>query len=264
LKELYLGNCRLGNDILEELFMRLHASLLERLSLSSPEVKSRNQLTRYKALLSLMQASKTLHTLELANMDIQPDCQIIENCRNTAIRHLDLSDNTSVKGICPSLLSLRLARNAITLPFSYPMLPNELLLLNLAHNPIPPCHFKEFLKYSYFGSLKQLVVDHVRLDGDLPCFQFFLEQSLSMVQLSMVDCSLIQPGFLNIAHGVRHSRSLEQLDLSWNRISNEKVADYLAHMLQGSTLKEVRMRHCDIKDSLGHIIFRNIRKNKTI
>lgn len=141
-------------------------------------------------------------------MDIQPDSLIIETCRNSNVKHLDLSDNTGVKGISPTLLSLKLSRNAITIPFSYPMLPNELHLLDLSYNKIPYSHFKEFLKFSYFSSLKQLVVDHVRLDGDLSCFQYFLEQSLSIVHLSMVSCDIIQTGFLCIAHGVKHSRSL--------------------------------------------------------
>ena len=35
-------------------------------------------------------------------------------------------------------------------------------------------------------------------------------------------------------------------------------------MLQGCTLKEIKLRHCDIKDNLGHIIFHNIKRNKTI
>jgi Ran GTPase-activating protein (RanGAP) involved in mRNA processing and transport len=80
----------------------------------------------------------------------------------------------------------------------------------------------------------------------------------------MVGCDLSQGGFLNIAHGIKHNRSLEVLNLSWNRVLNEKVADYICHMLQGCGLKEVRLRHCDIKDRLGHIIFHNIRKNKTL
>lgn len=57
-------------------------------------------------------------------MDIQPDCLIIESCKNTTVKHLDLSDNTNVKGNCHTLLSLNLTRNKITVPFTYPMLPN--------------------------------------------------------------------------------------------------------------------------------------------
>ncbi len=75
-------------------------------------------------LISLIQSTRTLTTLELGNMDIQPDCLIIENCRNTTVKHLDISDNTNVKGNCHTLLSLNLTRNAITAPFSYPMFPH--------------------------------------------------------------------------------------------------------------------------------------------
>lgn len=35
-------------------------------------------------------------------------------------------------------------------------------------------------------------------------------------------------------------------------------------MLQGCSLKSLKMRHCDIKDHLGQIIFQNIHKNKAI
>ena len=70
-------------------------------------------------------------------MDIQPDCMILESCRNTSLRHIDLSDNTNVKGIAPSLLSLNLSRNSIVIPFTYPMLPNDLNYLNFSYNKIP-------------------------------------------------------------------------------------------------------------------------------
>jgi hypothetical protein len=105
-------------------------------------VKDRNQLTRYKSLIGLIQSSGTLQTLELSNMDIQPDSLIIENCRNSSVKHLDLSSNTNVKGSCPTLLSLSLARNAIAVPFTYPMLPNDLQTLNLSHNRIPNSQFR--------------------------------------------------------------------------------------------------------------------------
>ena len=35
-KELTLSNCKLGNDALEELFVKLHDSVIEKLCLSSP------------------------------------------------------------------------------------------------------------------------------------------------------------------------------------------------------------------------------------
>lgn len=69
-------------------------------------------------------------------MDIQPDCMILEGCRNTSIRHIDLSDNTNVKGIACNLLSLNLSRNSIVAPFTYPMSSNDLNYLNLSYNKI--------------------------------------------------------------------------------------------------------------------------------
>ena len=68
IKELYLCNCKLGNDALEELFTKLHKSTIEKISLSSPELKNRNQLTRYSKLISLIKKSPTLHTLLLSNI----------------------------------------------------------------------------------------------------------------------------------------------------------------------------------------------------
>jgi len=62
-KEIILNNCKLGNDPLEKLFDRLRNSAVERLSLSSPELKNRNQLTRYDRLISLIKNSSTLRVL---------------------------------------------------------------------------------------------------------------------------------------------------------------------------------------------------------
>jgi hypothetical protein len=74
--------------------------------------------------------------------------------------------------------------------------------------------------------------------------QYFLEQSVSLLRLSLVDCDLCHTSFINITHGVKHSRSLESVDLSRNKVPNEKIAESIAHMLQGCTLKEVKMKHC--------------------
>lgn len=43
-----------------------------------------------------------------------------------------------------------------------------------------------------------------------------------------------------------------------------KVAEDISAMMQGCLLKSIKMRHCDIKDHLGQIIFHNIRRNKYI
>lgn len=174
IKELSLRNCKLGNDALEKLFMRLVDSVIEKISLSSPELKDRNQLTRYTRLIELIQQSSTLHTLELSNIEIRPDSQILESARGTSLKHIDLSDNGNVSGICPTILSLNLSHNGITSPFSFPMTSNELEYLNISSNKIPYYHFKEFLKITYFSSLKCLILDHIRLDGDLSAIQFYL------------------------------------------------------------------------------------------
>jgi hypothetical protein len=52
-------------------------SSIRRLSLSSPEVKNRNQLTRYTQIIALIKQSKTLTYLELSNIEIQPDNHIM-------------------------------------------------------------------------------------------------------------------------------------------------------------------------------------------
>jgi Ran GTPase-activating protein (RanGAP) involved in mRNA processing and transport len=108
------------------------------------------------------------------------------------------------------------------------------------------------------------VLDHIRLDGDVSAIQFYLEQSLSLLHLSLIDCDLTQVSYLNIAQGIKHSRSLESADLSRNRVMNVRVAESISNMLQGCLLKSIKMRHCDINDHLGQIIFTNIRKNKNI
>lgn len=46
---------------------------MEKISLSSPELKDRNQLTRYEKLIELIKESKTLTALNLSNIEIQPE-----------------------------------------------------------------------------------------------------------------------------------------------------------------------------------------------
>jgi hypothetical protein len=88
------------------------------------------------------------------------------------------------------------------------MYPNELQYLNLSYNKIPYYHFKDFLKLTYFTGLKFLVLDHIKLDGDASAVQYFLEQSMSLLHLSLVDCDLSQASYGHIAQGIKHSRSL--------------------------------------------------------
>lgn len=84
----------------------------------------------------------------------------------------------------------------------------------------------------------------MKLDGELSSMQYFMEQSLTLAKLSLVNCDFSQMGFHNIAHGVKHCKTLEWLDLSYNKVHNEKTAESLAHMIQGGALKELKMRHC--------------------
>lgn len=64
-----------------------------------------------------------------------------------------------------------------------------------------------------------------------------MEQSLTLSRLSLVNCDLSQLGFQNITHGVKHCKTLEYLDLTHNKVHNEKTAESLAHMIQGGVLK---------------------------
>ena len=43
-----------------------------------------------------------------------------------------------------------------------------------------------------------------------------------------------------------------------------KVAESLSSMLQGGTLTHLKMRHCDIKDHLGAIIFNGLQKTHAV
>ncbi len=80
----------------------------------------------------------------------------------------------------------------------------------------------------------------------------------------MVDCDLTQVSYMNISMGIKHSRSLEEVDLTRNRVMNEKVAEHLSSMLESCLLKSIKMRHCDIKDKLGSIILTGLHKNRYI
>lgn len=77
-----------------------------------------------------------------------------------------------------------------------------------------------------------------------------------------MDCDLNTESFFNIAAGVRNSRNLRFLDLTRNRVANEKIAEYVSSILQSLGLMGLRMRHCDIKDKYGAIIFQGLRKSK--
>ena len=57
------------------------------------------------------------------------------------------------------------------------------------------------------------------------------------MRLSLGNCGLSQMGFQNVAHGVKHCKTLEYLDLTYNKVHNEKTAETLAHMIQGGALK---------------------------
>lgn len=81
------------------------------------------------------------------------------------MKRIDLSDNTNVRGICPTLKSLNLSKNGITVPFDQPIVPSELEHLNLSYNKIPYYQFKDFLKISYFSFLKHLILDHLQING---------------------------------------------------------------------------------------------------
>ena len=137
---------------------------------------------------------------------------------------MDLSDNSHVKGISPSLLSLNLARNSISAPFELPMTPCLLQSLNLSYNKIPYYYFKSFLKNIYFPNLKQLVLDRIHLNGPIGPIQSFLEQTLSLESLSLVECDLGGESYVQIAGGIRNNRSLKFVDLSRNRVNNTRVA----------------------------------------
>jgi len=66
----------------------------------------------------------------------------MENAKNTSLKKLDLSDNTNVRGVCSTLVSLNLSRNGISAPFDFPLVPLELQYLNISYNKIPFYHFK--------------------------------------------------------------------------------------------------------------------------
>ena len=81
------------------------------------------------------------------------------------MRHLDLSDNRGVRGLCPTLHSLNLSRNGLTDPFPGVLSATELRKLDLSHNKIGVESFKEWLKVQYLGQLRELVLDKVPLQG---------------------------------------------------------------------------------------------------
>ena len=110
----------------------------------------------------------------------------MESVKSSSLKHLDLSDNTNVRGINPTLLSLNLSKNSINTPFDLPIPPCQHQSSNLSYNKIPYFLFKSFLKTTYFPSLQVLILDRVPLNGSIYPIQQFMEHSLSLNTLSAV------------------------------------------------------------------------------
>jgi len=72
----------------------------------------------------------------------------------------------------------------------------------------------------YFSKLEYLILDHINLHGDLLSIQFFLEQSINIKHLSMIDCDFSLESFGNITNGIKSNRSLKTVDLTRNRVFN--------------------------------------------
>lgn len=96
--------------------------------------------------------------------------------------------------------------------------------MNLSYNKIPYYHFKSFLKNIYFPNLKHLILDHIQLSGVIFPVQQFIEASLSLTILSMVECDLNHDSYPNVTNGIKFNKSLKYVDLSRNRVTNEKIA----------------------------------------
>jgi len=80
----------------------------------------------------------------------------------------------------------------------------------------------------------------------------------------MVDCDFTTDSYMNILNGVKNNKSLRFVDLSRNRIVSQDVAECASVFFQLCSVAHVKMRHCDIKDALGKVIFKNLHRNKNI
>ena len=67
---------------------------------------------------------------------------------------------------------------------------------------------------------------------------------MTMYRLSVVDCQLSQQSYNNILNGVKHSKTIEIMDLSHNKVPNERIAECIANTFQTGTLKDIKMRYC--------------------
>lgn len=83
------------------------------LILSSPDLKDRNQLTKYEALYSFIENS-SIEALGLSNIQIHPDNEIFLRSKDTTLKKIDLSKNTDVCGMNKTLLEVNLSWNAIS------------------------------------------------------------------------------------------------------------------------------------------------------
>jgi hypothetical protein len=88
--------------------------------------------------------------------------------------------------------------------------------------------------------------------------------AIHLTHLSAVDCDFTSESYVNILNGIKNNRSLKFVDLTRNRVMNERVAEHISQMLQYASVTSIKMRNCDIKDHLGKLLFKNLRKNKTI
>ena len=116
MNELVLSNCNLKNDDLEKLFEMLLETPIKKLILSSPDLKDRNQLTKYDKLYELIKKSKTLKILGLSNIQIISENEIFIKSKDTILEGIDLSKNTDIVGMNKTLYDVNLSWNNISSP----------------------------------------------------------------------------------------------------------------------------------------------------
>lgn len=130
------------NEELCNLFKILVDTPIKILNISSPDIKDRNNLTKYDELYNFIEQSKTIQSLEMSNIQIHPNNQLFVKAKKSkTLTRLDLSKNTGVSGIYKNLTHLNLSWNNITDPKSLKCLDTSIIKLDLTGNQIPSLLF---------------------------------------------------------------------------------------------------------------------------
>ena len=97
---------------------------------------------------------------------------------------------------------VNLSFNGISSVNPLKMANTSLRKLNLTGNPIPYYSFEKFLTLDNYRNLTYLIMNDIPFLGEASFLQAFLERSIYLENLEMINCEISKTTFINIAYGL--------------------------------------------------------------